>query len=109
MGDQAAAAGLVITSAKSMASAKERANALSDIELHPQWPQLARLPLKLTVGVPLPAFRVVDLLGLHAGQTIPTVWPAAEDVPVHLGGVQLLWCEFEVVNTKMAVRCTRLA
>ncbi len=32
-----------------------------------------------------------------------------EDVPLSAGDVQLAWSEFEVVDTQLAVRVTRLA
>jgi flagellar motor switch protein FliN/FliY len=97
------------------ASLKERRekssppSALSRVEEHAQWPLLARLPLKLLIGVPLPRFRVGDLLALREGQTISSKWLTSEDVPLHVGGVQLAWSEFEVVEQRMAIRLTRLA
>ena len=109
MPEPAKANGLLITPGRMGATATERRSAVSTIEAHPQWPLLARMPLKLIVRVKLPAFRVADLLSLASGQTLRTVWPATEDVPLYIGGVQLAWCEFEVVDSKMAVRLTRLA
>ncbi len=101
--------GLLITPGRMSGTPPERKSPVSSIETHPQWPLLARMPLKLIVRVKLPAFRVADLLRLEAGQALRTVWPATEDVPLDIGGVQLAWCEFEVVGLKMAVRLTRLA
>jgi flagellar motor switch/type III secretory pathway protein FliN len=83
-------------------------SAMSRIEQHNQWVLLARLPLKLQVAVPLPGFRVRDLLALREGKTISSVWLSSEDVPLNVGGVQLAWSEFEVVEQRLAVRLTRL-
>ena len=82
---------------------------MSQVEEHPNWPVLARVPLLLTVRVPLPRFTIRDLLALEAGQVLGTGWVPTEDVPMCLRNVQVGWCEFEVVEAKLAVRLTRLA
>jgi flagellar motor switch protein FliN/FliY len=64
--------------------------------------------MQLDVTIPIPAFRVQDLLALEKGAVLESRWPHAEDVPVWCGGVQLVWTEFEVVDQKLAVRVTRL-
>jgi hypothetical protein len=69
---------------------------------------LAGLPMQLDVTVPIPGFRVQDLLALEKGAVLEGRWPHAEDVPVWCGGVQLVWTEFEVVDQKLTVRVTRL-
>jgi flagellar motor switch protein FliN/FliY len=69
---------------------------------------LAGLPMQLDVTVPVPGFRVQDLLALESGAVVESRWSHAEDVPVWCGGVQLVWSEFEVVDQKLAVRVTRL-
>jgi flagellar motor switch protein FliN/FliY len=68
----------------------------------------ARLPLQLDLKVPLPSFRVHNLLALEKGQVIESAWPHTEDLPLWSGGVHLVWTEFEVVDQKLAVRVTRL-
>ncbi|HMD22137.1 MAG TPA: FliM/FliN family flagellar motor C-terminal domain-containing protein [Alloacidobacterium sp.] len=68
----------------------------------------AKLPLQLDLLVPLPSFRVQNLLSLEKGQVIETAWPHTEDLPLWSGGVHLVWTEFEVVDQKLAVRVTRL-
>jgi hypothetical protein len=70
---------------------------------------LGRLPVELDVSVPLRNFRVRDLLTLEPSQLIESAWGHGEDVPLAAGKVQLAWSEFEVVDTQMAVRVTRLA
>jgi flagellar motor switch protein FliM len=68
----------------------------------------AKLPLQLDLRVPLPSFRVQNLLSLEKGQVIESAWPHTEDLPLWSGGVHLVWTEFEVVDQKLAVRVTRL-
>ena len=69
---------------------------------------LSRLPLQLDVMVPVPSFRVGDLLALEKGRVLETAWADADDIPVMGGGIQLVWSEFEVVDQRLAVRVTRL-
>lgn len=75
----------------------------------PLTPALARLPVELDVAVPVRNFRVRDLLNLAHGGIIATQWLNGEDLPLQAGKVQLAWAEFEVVDTQLAVRVTRLA
>jgi flagellar motor switch/type III secretory pathway protein FliN len=70
---------------------------------------LACLPVELDVTVPAREFRVRNLLTLEPGQVIETDWAHGEDVPLASGKVQLAWSEFEVVDSQLAVRVTRLA
>jgi len=69
---------------------------------------VARLPVELDVSVPVRGFRVRNLLLLEPGQLLETEWGHGEDVPLAAGAVQLTWAEFEVVETRLAVRVTRL-
>ncbi len=82
---------------------------MSQVEEHPSWPVLARVPLLLTVRVPVSRFTVRDLLALEAGQVLATSWAPTDDVPMCLRAVQVGWCEFEVVEARLAARLTRLA
>ncbi len=70
---------------------------------------LALLPVELDVAVPVREFRVRNLLALDCGQVIETQWGHGEDVPLASGEVQLAWSEFEVVESQLGVRVTRLA
>lgn len=70
---------------------------------------LTRLPVELEVSVPVRGFRVRNLLALVKGHVVETRWEAGEDLPLAAGEVQLAWSEFEVVDSTMAVRITRLA
>jgi len=71
-------------------------------------PAVSRLPVELDVSVPVRGFRVRNLLLLEPGQLLETEWGHGEDVPLAAGAVQLTWAEFEVVETRLAVRVTRL-
>jgi len=82
---------------------------MATIEEHPEWPLLSRIPIRLIAGIPLPNFRVKDLVGLKAGKLVSSQWSSTDDVPLKIGSVQLSWSEFEVVEQQMAVRLTRLA
>ena len=82
---------------------------MANVEEHPEWPLLSRIPMRLIAGIPLPNFRVKDLVGLKAGQLVGSNWPSTDDVPLKIGSVQLSWSEFEVVEQQMAIRLTRLA
>jgi hypothetical protein len=69
---------------------------------------LARMPVELDVAIPIPDFRVRNLLALVPGQLIESRWGNGVDVPLSSGAVQLAWTEFEVVESQLAVRITRL-
>jgi flagellar motor switch/type III secretory pathway protein FliN len=69
----------------------------------------ALLAVELDVAVPVREFRVRNLLALQAGHVIESRWGNGEDVPLASGDVQLAWSEFEVIETQLAVRITRLA
>jgi len=68
----------------------------------------ARLPVELDVSVAVGEFRVRNLLALEPGQVIETQWGQGQDLPLAAGEVQLAWSEFEVVDSQLAVRLTRL-
>jgi flagellar motor switch/type III secretory pathway protein FliN len=70
---------------------------------------MGRLPVELDVSVPVRNFRVRNLLALEPSDLVETVWEHGEDVPLAAGRVQLAWSEFEVIDTQLAVRVTRLA
>ena len=70
---------------------------------------VSRLPVELDVSVPVRNFRVRNLLTLEPTQLVESGWGHGEDVPLAAGHVQLAWSEFEVVDTQLAVRVTRLA
>ena len=72
------------------------------------WPAIEWLPVQISISLPIPRFRVRDLLALDAGQIISTDWPNGDDLPLSVDQVQLAWVEMESVEQEMAVRITRL-
>lgn len=68
-----------------------------------------RLPVELDVAVPVREFRVRDLVDLQVGQVVESQWEHTGDLPLAAGDVQLAWSEFEVLDTRLGVRITRLA
>lgn len=78
-------------------------------DLPPLSAPFSLLPVELDVAVPVRQFRVRNLLALEPGQLIESQWGNGEDVPLASGDVQLAWTEFEVIETQLAVRITRLA
>ncbi len=72
-------------------------------------PLVARLPVELDVAVPVREFRVRHLLALEPGTVIESQWNHGNDLPLAAGDVKLAWTEFEVIETQLAVRVTRLA
>ena len=70
--------------------------------------RVTRLPVELEVAIPLRDFRVRNLLTLDPGTIVESQWTNGEDVPLGSRDVQLAWSEFEVVDTHLAVRLTRL-
>lgn len=80
-----------------------------DGEQQPFSPVVARLPVELDVMVPVRDFRVRNLLALEPGEVIASQWGHGDDVPIAAGEVTLAWSEFEVMDTALAVRITRLS
>jgi hypothetical protein len=68
----------------------------------------ARLPVEVDVAIPVRDFRVRHLLALLPGTVVESQWGHGEDVPLGSRDVQLAWSEFEVSDTQLAVRLTRL-
>jgi len=72
-------------------------------------PEVLRLPVELDVSVPVRGFRVRNLLALAQEQLIESQWTSGSDLPLASGDVQVAWTEFEVLESKLAVRVTRVA
>lgn len=69
---------------------------------------VARLPVELDIAVPVREFRVRHLLALEPGEVIESQWSYGQDLALAVGAVQLAWSEFEVIDSQLAVRITRL-
>ena len=67
------------------------------------------LPVAVAVAVPVRNFRVRNLLAMRSGTILETQWGHGDDLPLASGETTLAWTEFEVIDTQLAVRVTRLA
>jgi hypothetical protein len=72
-------------------------------------PAIGMIPVQVDVAVPVRNFRVRNVLSLAPGTVIGSRWGHSDDLPLAAGRVQLAWCEFEVIDTQLGVRITRLA
>jgi flagellar motor switch protein FliN/FliY len=73
------------------------------------WTRVEGLPCLLTVEIPVPGFKVADLVHLAAGRIIATRWTVGLNVPLRVNGELIAWSEFEIVQNRLAVRLTELA
>ena len=71
-------------------------------------PRIALLPVEVDIAVPIRGFKVCNLLALVEGKVIESQWVQGDDLPLSARGKQLAWAEFEVIDTKLAVRIARL-
>jgi flagellar motor switch/type III secretory pathway protein FliN len=72
------------------------------------WSTVFGLPTAVLVAVPVPSFRVRDLLALKSGSILASAWRSEREVPLLADDVQFAWAEFEVTDDKLGVRVTRL-
>ncbi|MBZ5706037.1 MAG: FliM/FliN family flagellar motor switch protein [Acidobacteriia bacterium] len=73
------------------------------------WRQVQDLPCELTLDLPLPGFKVRDLLRLDAGSVLDSGWKVGADLPLRVNGTLIAWSEFEVVAERLAARVTEVA
>lgn len=73
------------------------------------WTHALELPCQFTVDLPLPGFRVGDVLRLQRQSVISSHWQVGTDVPLRVNGELIATGEFEVVSNHLAVRLTELA
>lgn len=64
----------------------------------------ACLPIELDIAVLVRSFKARNLIALAKGQVIESQWGHGEGLPLATGDVELAWCEFEVVESRLAVR-----
>jgi flagellar motor switch/type III secretory pathway protein FliN len=74
-----------------------------------KWKPLLALQCDFTVDLPMPDFKIGDLLKLRRGSVINAHFRLGRDVPLCLNGALLGWIEFELVGEQLAVRLTELA
>ncbi len=73
------------------------------------WARVLGLGCELTVDLPMPHFKISDLLQLRPGSIIDARWKVGRDVPLRLNGRLVASVEFDVVASYLAVRLTELA
>jgi flagellar motor switch/type III secretory pathway protein FliN len=105
----AAEAGTARALAKPEKLAGTAAAGAHESEEDKQWQPVLGLPCELMVDLPIPGFRIADLLQLRPGSVINAVWRVGQDVPLRLNGTLVGWGEFEVMGNSLAVRLTELA
>jgi flagellar motor switch protein FliM len=81
---------------------------IANSEQTDRWSELEELVCEAGVRVPLPDFRVRDLLRLQSGSVLSVSRPVTQELPLEINGRQVAWCEFEVVGTHLGVRITEL-
>ncbi|MGD0822994.1 MAG: FliM/FliN family flagellar motor C-terminal domain-containing protein [Terriglobales bacterium] len=81
----------------------------TDDPLAARWVHLELLPCLLTVEISVPGFTVADLVQLQPGRIIASRWTVGQDVPLQVNGELIAWSEFEVVQSRLAVRLTELS
>jgi flagellar motor switch/type III secretory pathway protein FliN len=74
-----------------------------------QWGPMLELPCDLTLDLPIPDFRVADLLRLQQGDLLDTKWAQSEDVPVRINDQLVAWAEFEAIDGTLGMRITEWA
>lgn len=72
------------------------------------WPVLQDLRMRVRVMIHLPPMTLGRVQRLAVGDVIVSPCPAGQEVPLLVGGADLSWCEFAVVDGMMAARLTRL-
>jgi flagellar motor switch protein FliN/FliY len=70
--------------------------------------ELEGMECEVGVRVPVPNFRVRDLLRLQSGSVLSASRLLTQDLPLEVNACQVAWCEFEVVERRLAVRITEL-
>lgn len=74
-----------------------------------RWRPVLGLPCQLAVDLPVPEFRISDLLKLRTGSLVDARWRVGHDLPLRLNGTLIGWSKIEVVGNRLAVRLTELA
>jgi flagellar motor switch/type III secretory pathway protein FliN len=79
------------------------------MQLDEKWKPFLELQCEITVELPMPDFKIADLLQLRQGSVINANFRLGRDVPLRLNGALVGWIEFELVGERLAVRLTELA
>jgi len=74
----------------------------------PAWAQALTLRCRLTVDLPLPGFKIADVLQLQKNTVINSHWRLGTDAPLLVNGKLIASGEFEAVGDHLAIRVTEL-
>ena len=102
----------VTSLAQTPGQAADESNGLppeSETQVDGFWKPVLGLGCDLTVDLPVPGFKIADLMKLQKGSIINAHWRLGRDVPLCLNATSIGWIEFEVVGRNLAVRLTELA
>ncbi len=72
------------------------------------WPEALELPCQLSVALRIPQFTIRDLLALRVNSLVSTLRREGAHVPVVINGVMIAWAEFDVIDSRLAVRMTEM-
>lgn len=81
----------------------------SEAQSESRWKPVLGLSCELTVELPMPGFKIAELLKLRKGSIINAHQRVGHDVPLYLNATRIGWIEFEVVSGNLAVRLMDLA
>jgi flagellar motor switch/type III secretory pathway protein FliN len=73
-----------------------------------KWRPLWWLPCELSPQVPVAQFTVRELLRLHKGGIVATVWSRTTEVPLYVNGQLIGWTELDAVGEHIGARITEL-
>jgi hypothetical protein len=73
------------------------------------WAAVGMLSTNVMVAVPIPKFRVRDVLALKPGYIVSSEWHGGRDIPLLADEIQFAWIEFEVMDEKLNARITRFS
>ena len=74
-----------------------------------KWKQVEGLPCHVSIEVPVPGFRLQDLLALRSTSVVSSDRAITANLPFRVNGELIAWCEFEVLANRLSVRLTELA
>ena len=81
---------------------------VSQPSLPDPWAGALPFTCSVTLDLPVPKFKVRDLLTLDRGSIMETHWKEGSHLPLLVNGKQVGWVEFEVAGDHVAVQVTEL-
>jgi flagellar motor switch/type III secretory pathway protein FliN len=72
------------------------------------WADVFPLTCLVTLDLPIPKFRIRDLLQLSEGSVVEAHWKEGTHLPFQANGRHLGWVDFEVIGDRLAIQVTEL-